>query len=231
MATDAAFAAEVEFQKMAAEAVRAAERLRLKNLLREEDRLMDGGPAKKIPATARVVRLNPIRYWAAAASLIAVAFCGWWLFLRETPEKLFATEFSPYENILTHQYPTLAQRETAMVKTDVGEAFSLLETQKYPEAAAAFAALAASKNEPRFRFWQGQALAAGGKTKEALDLFAPFAADSKSEFYSAAHWNIALAHLRAGDKVNARNWLEKIGSDPLVIEKKEEAAALLRKLD
>ncbi len=228
-ATDPAFSAELDFQKKAAQAVRDAEYLRLKKMLRDEDALLKKSE-KHAGATGRTVHLNSWKRYAAAAAMIAVCFSGWWLFVRETPQKMFAAAFTPYENVLSDEYGGPTERETVKLINDVEQAFLDLKDKKYPLAAASFERLVGTKNDPRFKFWQAQALAADDKADVAIPLLENFTADPKSTFYGAAHWYLALAYLQAGDAANAKNWLEKLVADPLIFERKKEAAELLGKL-
>lgn len=230
-AADPDFANELDFQKKAAQAIRDVEYLRMKKILRDEDALLNKNTKNDEAPVAggRTVPMNNWKRWAAAAAIAALTFSGWWLFLRQTPEKLFALEFKPYENILADEYG-LTERADIKAMADVERAFFQLKEKKYALAAAEFEHLVGAKKDPRFQFWQAQALAADGHPEAAISLLKNFVADPKSTLYGAAHWYIALSYLRAGDEANARNYLEKVVSDPLIFERKKEAAALLEKL-
>lgn len=232
-ATDPEFADELAFQTEVAAAVRHSEFARLKNLLREEDRQMLAENPASQKKEGRIVTSPFGRRWAAAAAaaVFVLAFGGWWLFLRETPERLFAQNFEAYPNVLADKYGSLKTRGGPKPSNPVDEAFWNLEAKNYALASDQFADLADEKKDADLTFWQGQALAADGKKEEAVRILEPFATNSESMFYGAAHWYLALAFLNADDVPNAKIWLEKITTDPLAAERKKEATALLKKLD
>ena len=235
-ATDKLFSEEIEFQKKAAQAIRDAEYLRMKKILQHEDKLekqAESDAKESVNGKKNDTKFALLTNWkkyAVAALFATVCFSGWWLFLRQTPEKLFVAEFKPYENILANEYG-MVERDEMKAKTEVDQAFFDLKQRKYAIAAAEFDHLAAGKTDPRFKFWQAQALAADGQSGSAISILKKFADDPKSPFFGAAHWYIALAYLRVGDSPNAKNWLEKITGDPAIFERKKEAAELLKKLD
>ena len=223
---DPVFADELAFQTQVARVVVFEENERLKNLLRADDAQLQ---ATEKP-TARIVPFRVSRL-AAAAVFALLIFGAWWIFLRQTPEKLFAASFKPYENVLFDEYGGLTERGENQSKTPIDQAFSDLKTKNYAAAANEFSKLASEKSDARFHFYEAQSLAADGKTQEAIALFQPFATDKNSIFYGPANWNIALAHLKNGDAANAKNWLTKITTDSSLNYKKKEAAALLEKLN
>lgn len=230
-AADPELADELAFQTEMAAAVRHAEYDRLKNLLREDDQLLHAENPASAKKTGRVVGSSFGRWAMAAAAMLVLGVGGWWLFLRETPQKLFTDNFVAYENVLAEELGGLLVRGKSKPENPIDEAFWNLDEKNYPLAADQFARLVIEKKEPRLTFWQGQALAAAGQKTEAIRLLEPFATDSKSPLYGAAHWYLALAFLNANDLPNAKIWLTKIGADPLADEFKTKAADLLKKLD
>lgn len=171
----------------------------------------------------KIIRIQSRKFWAAAALLvILLAVAAVVYFSRPaTTETLFASYFSPYQNIITTKSSGQIQVKRAMLYYDLkayDSAAMMLEK-------AVGDPLAESEE---VLFYLGNALLASGKTLEAV---VPFQKVISIDglFADHARWYLALAYLKMENHDEAIKQLETLSEANSSYSGK--ARRLLRKID
>lgn len=144
-----------------------------------------------------------------AAAAIALLLLGYWYFQSRGPEKpeaLFAANFQAYELVLNNR----AAGETS-ANPLLDTAMQAYLAKDYAAAASAFSLLAATApGNHAWPFYQGMALLASGKPRDAIRLFESILNQSPILFQEQARWYLGLAYLAAREPDYAISTLSQI---------------------
>lgn len=208
--------AEVNLQKEVILLVEEAEDMRLKEMLKEvdleaEDKAEDSTGGRK--------------WWLVAILVLILLGIAWlvWKGQEESPERLYAAYFEPYQNVLV---PTVRD---AGVPLDVLEAFQAYEDGNYETALLAFNQLPVEVQKPDYELYEALSLMQTNRVGEAIRLLQVLKNNSDSQFREHAQWYLALAYLKQGNTPKARQFLEGLVENKSAIFEKK-ARELLSKL-
>lgn len=173
--------------------------------------------AKKVEKSgggATVRRLRRL-YAVAAAILLLVAAGFWWITNQQTTdnEALYAEAFSPYANELSDRTMGGSDGPSATADEQLEVASLAYDRRDYAAAATAFAAYlnnAPASAPESAKLYYGISLLGAGKAGEAIPLLQQLSANAN--YADAASWYLALAQLRDGQIIAARQGLEKLAA-------------------
>lgn len=186
---------------------------------------------KHAPLKERLKKLDqkPIRkikwypYAAAAAILIIIGL----LFYRSEPpyEKLYATNFEPYPNVIA---PTLRDQERFEADM-VATAFSYYDSRRYADAARAFEKIYQANGEDYAFFYQSMSLMAQGDIEEGVTALENHAWTQEDVYQIIAYWYVGLGYVELQNKEQAVFYLQRVAdsSHP----KAQKATEILEKLE
>ncbi|SFZ89414.1 hypothetical protein SAMN05428642_101251 [Flaviramulus basaltis] len=157
------------------------------------------------------------------AAILLIAFCINFLWIETINEdQLFTNYFEPSKNVSTPIVRSANEENTQ------NEAFINYSEHEYENASILFEKAYEKTKKSELLFYQGNALLALGKSKEAINKFKQHLTflDSLS---NRTHWYLALAYLKNKDLKQTKQQLELLLNSNEVF-KKEEASSLLKKL-
>lgn len=215
IATNEAFAAEVNAYKEAILAVQFQKYSTLKNLLKDEE-------AKILSETKPIFRLRQLRGWAAAASIAILAIAGFFLLKSSnkslTNENLLANFYSePFETRWLsvnkggpedeeERFNINQYGESAYKK--LREGWGLYLSGQYAESVDVFSKL----NIPNdtFLMARGNAFYQNNQASKAIDDLIKIAQNSQSKLKEEAEWRLISAYIKNNDMGKAKELCEKI---------------------
>jgi tetratricopeptide (TPR) repeat protein len=147
---------------------------------------------------------RPISKWLVAATiLILVAVGSLLVFPNASTDPLFAQNFEPYANVIQ---PVVRGVNASDIKT---EAFVAYESEDFELAETHFTTLLNSTSDSFVLFYLANTKLALGKPQEAIPLL-NFYMSTGGNLGSQAQWYLALAHIQAGEQIQAKEVLQKI---------------------
>lgn len=186
---------------------------------------------KHAPIKERLRKLDqkPIRkfkwypYAAAAAILVIIGL----LFYRTEPpyEKLYATHFEPYPNVIA---PTLRDQER-FEGDMVAAAFSYYDNRQYADAASTFEKIYQANGEDYAFFYQSMSLMALGEIEETVTALENHAWTHTDEYQMIAYWYVGLGYMELKNKEQAVVYLQQVADSNHPKAKK--ATEILQKLE
>lgn len=210
--TDAQFRAQFEFEKQVKKAIISTKKDALKARFKELEQ--------------RKTKKNTSKYYkiAIAASLIiALGFFGLWK--KNEPinnEKLFATYFEPYANVIA---PSARGNDTEDLKT---EAFRYYDTHNYNLALTKFEVLYSTTQTSYYLFYQAICQLQLNNTNKAISLLEAHK-QYQDKVSQHRNWYLALAYLKANNLKKSQEILKQIISKKNY--KYKAAETILKKLD
>lgn len=175
----------------------------------------------KSPQVRRIILLQRI---AAAVLLVLVPL--FFLLKPVSTSKLadhyFEAPRSPYLIISRGEQPT--------GESEINQAFTLYEKGQYAEAAKDIGRLIIDHPDKQdLKFYQAISLLASGDHLESIRLLKECTEEPFQELHQRSPWYLALAYLKAGNKEEARPWLQRT----LLVDElhKKPAEELLQKIN
>lgn len=214
--TDAAFASEFEFQKELQVSLKKEERMEIK-------KMFSNLSTENLKTETKVFQLRP---WLAAASIALLVGLASWFYFFNAPDfntdELYAANFAPYDNVI---HPIERGSQLEDLKTI---AFTAYENEEYPKALKLFRELNIKYNDLYIDFYSAMVLMQLNKQEEAIPLLESYVSKN-GELIDRAHWYLALAYLKVGDKTNSKKQLRVlIGKNNF---KTKKAKELLKQLN
>lgn len=162
--------------------------------------------------------------WLVAASIVVLLGSFYVINLNKTvsSNKLFATYFEPYRNVIQ---PVERGNEMQDKKT---QAFTAYENGYFEEAITLFSELHITTNESYYLFYKANALLQLEQANESINLLLEHL-KTNDILTQKTNWYLALAYLKIDDTENAKNTLQIVINSKMY--KTEDAKALLKKLD
>jgi len=216
---DQAFKEEFVFQKELKQSIAHQQRETIKRTLQGfEDNLN----RKKVIS---------FKYWLAAASVMLILTLGYFAFNKYTasqPEKLFTSNFSPYENVV---HPTVRNSNNASIES---KAFSAYDGGSYYKAINLLNSVE-NKEADYIRFYKAMCFLALDKNQEAIDLLLPIAtspneSSDKYKWRAKANWYLGLAYLNNNETDRAKSQFNVVINHPDCDFKKEEAKKIMSQI-
>ncbi len=165
--------------------------------------------------------LNP---FSAVAAIILIIFSIQFFSKTEINEDtLFTAYFEPSKNVST---PIVRSENEQNVTTN---AFIIYSEKDYEEATILFEKAYLNSQNSQLLFYQGNALLASGKTKEAIDAFKQHLKFSDMLTHRS-HWYLALAYMKNKDLESAKKELKALINSGESF-KKNEAISLFKTLE
>lgn len=197
----------------------------LKAMLVEEEAkletISDVKAKAKVPEkTAKVFTLNRLMAAAAAILLLVVATFVWQQNTVETKD-YFADNFVPYRNVL---YPI---DRSGTITNAKQKAFVAYEQKDFNQALEGFERSLKDSLDYNVLFFKGNTLLALDNTEEGIKTLAQI--PQHERFYEQTQWYIAIAHLKKGDYVLAKSYLETVAKSGGF--KHEKAKEILKELN
>ncbi len=167
-----------------------------------------------------------IKWWLIAASFIGGIGLAYFFTIGSPPsnEELFAHYFEPYRNITQPVVRSDAQK--SLNET----AFNAYENAKFKEALDLFDQVLLNKKEAPLLFYKANTLLALDHPKKAIAIFEQNI-NTVDIFSEKRYWYLALAYLKNNQLEESKKLLKKLLTIPNSEYKKNEAAALLKKLE
>ncbi|MBW1296176.1 hypothetical protein [Aquimarina litoralis] len=186
----------------------------LKNVAGAEDRddlrkQMANFEAKIAANDTKVIPLFSYKKLLVAASILLLVAVGVISLLNPfgvNTEKLYASNFEPYKNVVT---PIV--RGTTDDNEEI-TAFSSYENKEFIAAAEQFGKLYETTQKPYFLLYQANALLAADQTSEAIPLLEQHIA-LKDELIERGKWYLSLAYLKENQKEKAIQLLEDLSNN------------------
>jgi hypothetical protein len=192
IATDSNFKKELEFQSSLKEVIEVEEDEKFKAQLEGFE------PSKSVTFK------RPMFQWLVAASVLILVVAGTLLYFQEaSTDPLFAQHFEPYANVIQ---PVVRSSADNDIKT---KAFVAYENEAYEQAETYFTSLLNSTSDSYVMFYLANTKLALNKPNEAIPLLNSYMSVGDN-LSSQAQWYLALAHIQADQKVQAKQVLEKI---------------------
>lgn len=197
----------MEATRRALDAINISEHQRLKDRLRQ---LEDGREETSAPPPAPQARVIPIRrgrkrrWFSVTAAIALLLFLAGYFILSPDGDNnalLAAREVEPY--------PATVLPEPA---TPRAAAYRAYASGDYERAVAEFSNLDSS--DPVDEFYLAQSLLAGGSYPEAADIFTGLSERTGFQLAAESAYYRAVAHLGAGDWVDAKAQLSRIADTP-----------------
>jgi len=190
--TDSDFKKELEFQS------------NLKVVVEKEEDSAFKGALKEFEGNSTSSPKRPILKWLIAASILILVGVGSSLvFQKSSTDSLFAENFEPYANVIQ---PIVRGNDARDIKT---EAFVAYESEDFELAETHFTTLLNSTSDSYVLFYLANTKLALGKPKEAIPLLNSYMSTGEN-LSSQAQWYLAMALIQAGEKVPAKEVLQKI---------------------
>ena len=185
---------------------------------------MKGKEVSSIRKSPKVRRFILLQRIAAAVLLVLVPL---FFILKPTSTSKLADHYfeaprSPYLIISRGEQPT--------DESQFNQAFTLYEKGQYAEAAKDIGRLIIDHPDKQdLKFYQAISLLASGDHVQSIRLLKECTEEPFQELHQRSPWYLALAYLKAGDKEEARHWLQRT----LLIDElhKEPAGKLLQKIN
>jgi len=171
------------------------------------------------------IRRKNRRSWSVAATVLVLIGLGSVLFLNGTSEseKLYATHFEPYKNVVQ---PVL--RSTAN-ETEREKAFRAYDEGAYDEAVKSFDEVLKVNSDPVLEFYKANALLKEEQYEEAITIFQKGLSEADS-LTDERQWYLGLAYLKLG-KIDRAKGFFKILTITAWGFKAEEAQLILNQLE
>lgn len=193
--TDADFRADFEFQKQVKQAITASERLKMKQQLREIDKIEAQTKRKK-------------QFWFVAASLVVlVAITAIFSMQQSSEQELYASYFQAYPNVIETNTRTV---NTSRITT---RAFEAYENENYTRALQGFSNLSAADQALYGNFYRGMCYLALKQPDSAIRLLNRAQSSKNAQLAKSAVWYQALAYLQLNQADNAVPVLKQIAFD------------------
>lgn len=219
--TDDDFRAELDFHRQTKSAFAVQEHDRLKRRLQS---LSDDAPKPLITehSTNRFGR----SFWFVAATVLLICSIGFYMWsLKQNeanPTDLYMAYFEPYPNVVlpvTRDEVRLDERALA---------YSYYEQADYAKAYELFGSLSEDvhRDDPEILFYKGISALQLDLNGEAIRLLNTYQSDGTAKLERQAKWYEALAHLKQGDKKEARKLLQYLAGHQGY--KQQEATSLLK---
>jgi tetratricopeptide (TPR) repeat protein len=178
---DTAFAQEVEFRKNLQAATHLAERVTLKNKLKQFEK----------PQT-KVVKMNNRGVWfAAAVFLLVIASTVWILFQKPDAQKLYLAYYQPYPNVVAPVTRSSTNNTDSLTQL----AFALYEAGNYTDAAIAFKKIHANTNATFSLVYYGICNLQNEQPLQAIEALVE-ATKNNNDYTLIAKWYLAMSYLK-----------------------------------
>jgi hypothetical protein len=192
IATDSNFKKELEHQSSLKEVIAVEEDEKFKAQL------------KDFEPNQTVTFKRPMFKWLVAASVLILVVAGTLLYFQESSaDPLFAQHFEPYANVIQ---PVGRSSTDNDIKA---KAFLAYENEAYKQAETYFTSLLNTTSDSYVLFYLANTKLALDKANEAIPLLNSYMSVGDN-LSSQAQWYLALAHIQADQKAQARQVLEKI---------------------
>jgi hypothetical protein len=211
METDAAFKAEVTFQKRVKNTIHKEEHQKLKHHLKG----LEAGFEKKR-------NLPKQKIWLAAASIALLVAFFMYFNRSDTPESLYANYYQPAKNIV---HPIVRSGAENDLKN---KAFIAYSSKAYREAHLLFEALYTKNKDSELLFYDAISLLEMDSTALAIERF-KLHRDYSDAISNKTSWYLALAYLKNKDIEKSKQLLKSIVDSKGY--KSESAQKLLTALD
>ncbi|MEM1358541.1 MAG: hypothetical protein AAGF89_10090 [Bacteroidota bacterium] len=170
--------------------------------------------AEKVAKQQTPAKVSSLRPWyAAAAAILLLLAAGYWWTTQTpafNPEAVYAEAFSPYANELSGRSMGTPATMDSMNAT-LSAALLAYDRRDYGTAADSFAVYLRLAPAAAPQLYYGISLLADEQPTAALNALRPLQSDP--DYGDPARWYAALAELRTGEIVAARNRLSAIAND------------------
>lgn len=145
-----------------------------------------------------------VLYAAAVSILIAI---GLLFYDTQTDyQKLYATHFEPYPNVIS-----LTTRSDSIREENTEIAFELYRNRQFKEAAAEFQEVYSSNPKEYVHFYYGVSLLANGDIEEGIRVLESLSRNEEhSDFTTVANWYLGLGYIKLEQPEQARYYLQKV---------------------
>lgn len=219
--------AEVALQHQLLLVIEGTEDQRLKKMLQDEQLQINQEKATSNTSLSTSTWKNR-RWWVILITIFALllAYLFWQTQQRSNVEKIYATYFQPYDNVIVS---TVRQGGSSTVPPEVTEAFQNYEAGNYSAALAAFNQLNVEQQTSNYQFYKALTLIALDNAKLAIPILKNLIQDTDTQFQEHARWYLALAYLQEENIEQAISTLEVLlSSNPVIF--KDKAMKLLQDL-
>ncbi|MGB5383945.1 MAG: hypothetical protein WBN19_08845 [Lutimonas sp.] len=204
----------------------------LKKALERQERADIASGLHELEKSYQDKKSKSLKKWLLAASVALLMGLGYAVYHNykiQQPDYLFATNFEAYRNVVK---PIERGVQTEDLEA---KAFSAYENGAYYKAINLFNSVV-PKDQEYIQFYKGISYLALDKKTEAIELLLPLATkpddkDAKFQWNAKANWYLGLAYLGDGQIEKAISQFLVIVNNPACDYKKEEAKAILDKLD
>jgi len=194
LVTDADFRAQFNEQKLIYEGINEA-------ALKQKMDGYHGNLRSKKPS--RTIQLFS-RKWLAAAAVLLIAGCIWWLTLGNKAQRLYVRYYKPDPGLISIMGTSdNYDFDRAMVDYKTGNyeaAISIWKKQLQTKPA-----------NDTLKYFLGVALLGKQEAKQSIDYLQKVATQEKSFFHNDAQWYTGLAYLKLGRKTEAIEFIRKSG--------------------
>ncbi|GAB3902388.1 hypothetical protein GCM10028803_28980 [Larkinella knui] len=177
----------------------------------KENALADGAATK--PA-ARVLPLNGLRYWAAAASVVVVLGVGYYAYQQTASRQadLAYTETFTDNDEVMKNFPS--EHVSTQTRTTFFEAFKNYKAGNYDRVIGQLKTLPADKQTIHYKnYLLGLSYLANRQPTEAIPLLDKARQTALPELHQKTEWFLALAYVKNNQKERALPLLKRISSD------------------
>lgn len=145
-----------------------------------------------------------VLYAAAVSILIAI---GLLFYDTQTDyQKLYATHFEPYPNVVT-----LSTRSDSTREEITAVAFELYRNRQFKEAAAEFQKVYSHYPKEYVHFYYGVSLLANGDIEKGIKVLETYPRNEEdSDFTTVANWYLGLGYIKLEQPEQARFYLQKV---------------------
>lgn len=219
--TDDDFRTELDFCRQTKSAFAVQEHGRLKRRLQS---LSDNAPKPLYSNRSRTIFVKP--FWLAASAVLLICSIGFYVWsVRQSttnPTDLYMAYFEPYPNLVLPVTRDEVQLDERAV------AYSYYEQADYTKAYELFGSLSEDvlDDDPEILFYKGISALQLDLNGEAIRLLNTYQNDGTAKLGRQAKWYEALAHLKQGDKKEARKLLQYLAGHKGY--KQHEATSLLK---
>lgn len=219
--TDDEFRAELDFCRQTKYAFAVQEHERLKRRLQS---FSDQAQKPLYAKSSRAIFGKP--FWLVASAVLLICSIGFYVWsVRQSatdPTDLYMAYFEPYPNLVlpvTRDEVQLDERALA---------YSYYEQADYAKAYELFGSLSEDvhADDPEILFYKGISALQLDLNGEAIRLLNTYQSDGTAKLGRQAKWYEALAHLKQGDKKEARKLLQYLAGHQGY--KQQEATSLLK---
>ncbi|MFD1315070.1 tetratricopeptide repeat protein [Namhaeicola litoreus] len=203
----------------------------LKKALERQQRAEIKAGLQELEKSYSKKRVIPLKKWLLAASIALLFGLGYTFYHNyktQQPDYLFTSNFEPYRNVVK---PIERGATSEDIET---KAFSAYENKAYYKAINLFNSIQ-PKDQEYVQFYKAMSYLSLHKNEEAIELLLPLAtrpdkADALFKWNAKANWYLALAYLGDDQIEKAISQFLVVVSNPDCVYKKEEAKAILAKL-